>query len=89
MKNRVSPMRAIRNKCVDCTGNQPTEIKACSALDCPLWMYRLGGINPNCGNNAQNPFLQPSNFEELHNLMATDVIKKIDRENAKQTVKPI
>lgn len=73
-----SPMKAIRKKCLDCCGNQAIEVKACSALDCPIWKYRLG-LHPNTKKNHLNPFLQRSNFEELHNIGASKVVEVIQK----------
>lgn len=39
---RVSPMQAIRRKCLDCCGNQPSEVKLCETVTCPLWPFRAG-----------------------------------------------
>jgi hypothetical protein len=41
MKRRT-PIQAIRAKCLDCTCNQPREVRECRILTCPLWPYRLG-----------------------------------------------
>jgi hypothetical protein len=37
-----TPLRAIRLKCLDCSNNQPLEVKNCTITDCPLYYYRLG-----------------------------------------------
>jgi hypothetical protein len=37
-----TPLRAIRLKCLDCSNNQPLEVKNCTITDCPLYCYRLG-----------------------------------------------
>jgi hypothetical protein len=34
-------MKAIRAKCLDCSYNAQ-EVKMCTAVDCPLWPFRLG-----------------------------------------------
>ncbi len=39
---RLTPIKAIRAKCLDCTGNQPKEVRLCTCLSCPLWGYRMG-----------------------------------------------
>ena len=39
---RLTPMKAIRAKCLDCTGNQSKEVRLCTCLSCPLWGYRMG-----------------------------------------------
>jgi len=37
----VTPMKAIRLKCLDCSETS-LEVKLCPIKDCPLWPYRLG-----------------------------------------------
>jgi len=39
---RISPMQAIRRKCVDCCGHQLGEVRLCEAITCPLWPFRSG-----------------------------------------------
>ncbi len=38
----MTPMKAIRLKCLDCCCESSTEVKLCPAQDCPLWAYRSG-----------------------------------------------
>lgn len=38
----VTRSSAIRLKCLDCCGNQRNEVRACGAVNCPLWPYRFG-----------------------------------------------
>lgn len=37
----MTPMKAIRAKCLDCCENS-REVKLCPVEDCPLYMYRFG-----------------------------------------------
>lgn len=46
VESPMTPLRAIRAKCLDCCCGQAPEVKLCPAEDCPLWAYRLGK-NPN------------------------------------------
>lgn len=39
---RMTPVKAIRAKCLDCCCDQVAEVRACPAGDCPLWPYRMG-----------------------------------------------
>ena len=39
---RLSPIKAIRAKCLDCVCNDAREVRLCPSLDCPLWLYRFG-----------------------------------------------
>ena len=42
MKLYDTPIKAIRKKCLDCTCNQPKEVRLCTIIDCPNWAYRFG-----------------------------------------------
>ena len=42
---RLTPMRAIRKKCLECMGGSSSEVKRCDADECWLWPYRLGRRN--------------------------------------------
>ena len=36
------PLEAIRAKCLDCSCFQPSEVRLCEDLKCPLWPFRAG-----------------------------------------------
>lgn len=38
----MTPMKAIRAKCIDCCGGNIYEPRLCTAKNCPLHPYRLG-----------------------------------------------
>jgi hypothetical protein len=38
----MSPMEAIRRKCLDCCCGQVAEVKLCEAVACLLWPFRSG-----------------------------------------------
>jgi hypothetical protein len=38
-------LRAIRAKCIDCCYYQISEVARCTAINCPLWPFRMG-TNP-------------------------------------------
>ena len=42
----LSPLKAIRAKCLDCSGNMKNEVRLCPCSDCSLYPYRHGK-NPN------------------------------------------
>lgn len=37
----ITPIKAIRMKCLDCSGGSVKEVKECPILDCSLYVYRL------------------------------------------------
>ena len=39
---KITPMKAIRKKCLDCCCGNPNEVRACHITRCPLWVYRSG-----------------------------------------------
>ena len=41
-KKTLSPLKAIRAKCLDCCADQPKEVRLCPCEDCPLYSYRDG-----------------------------------------------
>lgn len=77
----ISPLQAIRSKCLDCTGHQYNEIKSCPVLDCPLWMFRLG-IHPFTKRNQSNPFLCKSYFTGKQNTPSEQLIQEVSNLNA-------
>lgn len=46
-----TPLRAIRAKCVDCSGGSLAEARKCTVVSCPLWPMRMGS-NPFHGKKA-------------------------------------
>ncbi len=51
---RVSPLRALRLKCLDCCNGSAREVRLCTAVDCPSWPSRMG----------KNPWRKPLSEEE-------------------------
>lgn len=42
MEIAATTLKAIRAKCLDCSGDMPKEVRECPIEDCPLWAYRMG-----------------------------------------------
>ena len=40
--NKLTPIRAIRKKCLDCSGGQYSEVRNCLITECTLYRFRLG-----------------------------------------------
>ena len=43
---RRSPLRSIREKCIDCCAGNKAEVARCEIQSCALWPFRMGR-NPN------------------------------------------
>lgn len=57
----ITPVKAIRAKCLDCCCGSAQEVKLCPVTDCSLYPYRMGH-NPNRKGKGGNPanFAPPS-----------------------------
>lgn len=42
MTAKAVVLQAIRQKCLDCSAGQPSEVRECPVTTCGLWPYRLG-----------------------------------------------
>lgn len=38
----MTPLKAIRAKCLDCSAGQTAEVRLCPLEKCPLYPYRMG-----------------------------------------------
>ena len=38
----LTPLRAIRAKCIDCSAGSAKGVRECVMLDCPLYAFRMG-----------------------------------------------
>lgn len=38
----LTPIKAIRVHCIECSGGQNKEVKECPITKCPLYPYRMG-----------------------------------------------
>jgi hypothetical protein len=43
MTTKSEVLHAIRSKCLDCSGYQPSEVRLCPVTRCALWQFRFGG----------------------------------------------
>ena len=51
MEKRISPLKAIRLKCLNCCCGSSNEVKLCPVTTCPLYAFREGH-NPNIPKRA-------------------------------------
>lgn len=56
MTNKVlTPVKAIRAKCLDCCGGQTAEVRLCPITDCALYPYRMGHRPPKVSQTDNLP----------------------------------
>ena len=41
-KVETNPVKIIRLKCIDCCCGSVSEVRLCTAKNCPLWPWRMG-----------------------------------------------
>lgn len=60
-KIKITPLKAIRAKCLDCCVGQPSEVRKCTDEDCALFPYRFGHNPSRKGIGfKRSPILQKS-----------------------------
>lgn len=62
----MTPMKAIRAKCLECNGTA-NEVKLCPCTDCALWPFRLG----------KNPNIKPRNLTDEQRKAAAERLKNV------------
>lgn len=60
----VSPMKAIRLKCLDCCCGSHDLVTTCPVIECSLWKFRTGK-NPNTEKNRSNMLLRKDLFDRM------------------------
>ena len=50
----MNPLRAVREKCLDCSCQQPIEVKECTVKTCALHPFRMGK-NPYRAKRVMSP----------------------------------
>lgn len=71
-EERISPIKAIRLKCLDCCCGQRVEVNLCPCEDCALWPFRFG----------KNPYSTKTFSDEQKAAMAERM--RSHRENKKK-----
>lgn len=72
MEYKTNPVKAIREKCLDCSCGSTTEVKECVVEQCPLFPYRLG----------KNPFRQKREMTDEERKALGDRLREARKSNA-------
>lgn len=77
----MTPMKAIRAKCLDCMCGSSNEVKLCPSDDCSLFLYRFGKRprkhDEKTGKVVKRP-MTPKQQEALKKLVLAGKNKKIN-----------
>ena len=50
---KVTPLKAIRIKCLDCSNGSTKEVRECPDTECALYLYRMGRDPNRAGTGGQ------------------------------------
>lgn len=54
IKKRLTPLKAIRAYCLECSNKQPSEVRNCLIPECALYLYRFGKNAKRSGIGKKN-----------------------------------
>jgi len=63
--SNLTPLKAIRAKCLDCSAGQPSEVRKCPIDNCPLFTYRFGHNPSRKGVGGKSALVKEKNGAEL------------------------
>jgi hypothetical protein len=58
----MSPLKALRLRCLDCCNGSAHQVRTCASTDCPSWPFRLG----------KNPYRQVTEAQREKGRRLTD-----------------
>ena len=64
----VTPLKAIRKKCLDCSCGSSEEVKNCIAKKCPLYQFRFGYKLDENGNRRKRDLTDEQRQEMAERL---------------------
>ena len=62
----LTPIKAIRAKCLDCMCGQATEVRLCPITDCSLYPYRMGHNPSRKGKGGNVGHFAPKSTAQAH-----------------------
>lgn len=69
---KTNPVKAIREKCLDCCCGSTLEVKECNVVKCPIYPFRMG----------KNPFRQKREMTEEQKKAIGDRLREARENNA-------
>ena len=64
----ITPMKAIRKKCLDCSCGSSEAVKNCFAKKCPLYQFRFGYKLDENGNRRKRDLTDEQRYEMAERL---------------------
>lgn len=79
MEYKHNPVKAIRDKCIDCMCGQANEVKSCTVESCALYPFRMGK-NPYRTGRVLTEEQKARNAERLRSYRAKASVNSVDEE---------
>lgn len=70
---QTNPVKAIREKCIDCCGGSHGEVKMCPCTDCALYPFRFG----------KNPYRQRREMTDEQRKVLGDRLREARKNNSR------
>jgi hypothetical protein len=67
-QKRLSPLKAIKKHCLDCSGGSRHELQNCVIPDCPLYPYRLGRNSARKGIGGSPKLMNPKTTTQVESF---------------------
>lgn len=72
-KNKTSKSKAIKDNCLECSGDSPKEVTLCYIVDCSLWPFRFGYSSNDRRYSRRMEVAKrnyPEEFKEMQRLLS-------------------
>jgi hypothetical protein len=76
MQTKLTPLRAIRAKCLDCSSHKPKEVRECSATSCGIYPVRLGHNPSRKGVGPGSVIKDQQNAIQSLKILQNDVLNE-------------
>ncbi len=70
IKELLPILKAVRERCLDCSAYNPYEVKMCPVIKCSLYPYRFGNLK----RIEENPIVNSSNQAKNKDSVCTSSI---------------
>lgn len=68
MYGKLTPIQAIRKKCLECSNGQYSEIRDCLIDTCPLYEFRVGSKHSSAEETTEEQITLDYIMNELRNI---------------------
>jgi len=75
ISRELTPIRAIRWKCKECSNFQPSEVRECHIKDCALWPFRMGNAGRKSTLTPEQRQAAAERMREIQSLPKKSVVE--------------